>query len=110
MEVLTENDTVFVKLKDKLVFINIKDIRLIESLGNYSKIYFNNNSATVLKSLNYLEERLDNIVFFRANKQYIINIKLVNKIEIEKGGVFAYMCRGGKIPISRRQFVKLRKF
>jgi len=108
MEVLNENCTVYVEYRGNCVFIKIKDISIIESQGNYSKIYFNNDSITVHKSLKYLEEKLGKNIFFRANKKYIINKNMVYSIDAEEGGTFFYMKIGAKIKVSRRQLVKLK--
>lgn len=108
MEVLNENCTVYVEYRGKCVFIKIKDISIIESQGNYSKIYFNDDSITVYKSLKYLEEKLGKNIFFRANKKYIINKNMVCGIDSEEKSAFFYMKNGVKIKVSRRQLVKLR--
>jgi len=71
---LTELDQVFVKDGERCWFVKLADIRLFESVGNYAKVYFSTNKPLILKSLNALEERLDARVFFRANRQHIINL------------------------------------
>ena len=64
---LTENDQVFVKDGERCWFVKLSDIRLFESVGNYAKVFFGTNKPLILKSLNALEERLDEKIFFRAN-------------------------------------------
>ncbi|MCX8473845.1 MAG: response regulator, partial [Sediminibacterium sp.] len=56
---LNENDQVFVKDGERCWFVKLSDIRLFESVGNYSKVYFGNVNPLILKSLNYLEERIN---------------------------------------------------
>ena len=78
---LNENDQVFVKDGERCWFVRLGDIRLIESVGNYAKVYFGSYKPLILKSLNALEERLDEKVFFRANRKHIVNLRMVEKVE-----------------------------
>jgi two-component system LytT family response regulator len=61
---LTEEDQVFVKDGERCWFVKLHEIRLFESVGNYAKVFFGNNKPLILKSLNALEERLDERTFF----------------------------------------------
>lgn len=78
---LSESDQVFVKDGERCWFVKLADIRLFESVGNYAKVYFDTNKPLILKSLNALEDRLDERVFFRANRKHIINLHWIEKIE-----------------------------
>jgi two-component system LytT family response regulator len=66
--ILGEHDQVFVKDGERCWFVKLSEIRLFESVGNYAKVFFGNNKPLILKSLNALEERLDEKYFFRANR------------------------------------------
>ncbi|WP_368733441.1 LytTR family transcriptional regulator DNA-binding domain-containing protein, partial [Proteus mirabilis] len=50
--------------------MKLGEIRLFESVGNYAKVFFGTNKPLILKSLNALEERLDDRMFFRANRKH----------------------------------------
>jgi two-component system LytT family response regulator len=80
--VLSENDQVFVKDGEKCWFVRLGNVRLFESMGNYVRLYFDDQKPLVLKSLNALEERLDPKVFFRANRKHIINLKYIQKLSL----------------------------
>lgn len=106
---LGENDQVFVKDGEKCWFVELKTIRLFESEGNYVRVYFENNKPLILKSLNNLDKKLSDKVFFRANRKHIINLKWIEKIETWfNGGLLVILKDGKKIEISRRQAVKLK--
>ncbi|MGO8055733.1 LytR/AlgR family response regulator transcription factor, partial [Rhizobium leguminosarum] len=79
--ILYEHDQVFVKDGERCWFVKLNEIRLFESVGNYAKVYFASNKPLILKSLNALEERLDEKMFFRANRKHIVNLRLIDKIE-----------------------------
>ncbi len=107
---LTENDQVFVKDGERCWFVKLGEIRLFESVGNYAKVYFANNKPLILKSLNALEERLDERMFFRANRKHIINLRWIEKIEpYFNGGLLVDLKGGEKIEVSRRQTVKFKE-
>lgn len=109
-QVLHENDQVFVKDGERCWFVKLSDVRLFESVGNYAKIFFGNNKPLILKSLNALEERLDEKVFFRANRKHIINLRMIEKIEpYFNGGLLLDLTGGEKIEVSRRQAVKFKE-
>lgn len=107
---LNENDQVFVKDGERCWFVKLSDIRLFESVGNYSKVYFGNVNPLILKSLNYLEERINPKLFFRVNRKYMINLKMIKKIETNFNiGLLVEMDDGFKVEISRRQTVKFKE-
>ncbi len=108
--ILTENDQVFVKDGERCWFVKLSDIRLFESVGNYAKVFFGNNKPLILKSLNALEERLDEKTFFRANRKHIVNLRMIEKIEpYFNGGLLLELKGGEKIEVSRRQTVKFKE-
>jgi two-component system, LytTR family, response regulator len=108
--VLTEDDQVFVKDGERCWFVKLNEIRLFESVGNYAKVYFSTNKPLILKSLNSLEERLEEKTFFRANRKHIINMRWIEKIEpYFNGGLLVELRGGEKIEVSRRQTVKFKE-
>ena len=107
---LTEEDQVFVKDGERCWFVKLNEIRLFESVGNYAKVFFGPNKPLILKSLNSLEERLDDKAFFRANRKHIINMRWIEKIEpYFNGGLLLELKGGEKIEVSRRQTVKFKE-
>lgn len=107
---LTENDQVFVKDGERCWFVKLGEIRLFESAGNYTKVFFGDNKPLILKSLNSLEERLDEKSFFRANRKHIINLRMIEKVEpYFNGGLLLDIKGGDKIEVSRRQSVKFKE-
>ncbi|HEU4606867.1 MAG TPA: LytTR family transcriptional regulator DNA-binding domain-containing protein [Chitinophagaceae bacterium] len=108
--ILGERDQVFVKDGERCWFVQLTDIRLFESVGNYAKVYFGPNKPLILKSLNALEERLDEKTFFRANRKHIVNLRMIDKIEpYFNGGLLLELKGGEKIEVSRRQTVKFKE-
>lgn len=109
--ILSENDQVFVKDGEKCWFVRLGNVRLFESMGNYVRLYFDDQKPLVLKSLNALEDRLDSKIFFRANRKHIINLKYIQKIEPWFSGGLQVTLKesGDKIEISRRQAIRFKE-
>lgn len=109
MDILSEQDKVLIKDGDKVWFISVNDIRYFESEGNYVKVRFENFKPLILRSLNSLEERMDEKLFFRANRKYLINLNHIVNIESWfNGGLQIELSCGTKIEISRRQTIKFK--
>lgn len=102
-------DQVFVKDGDRCWFVSLANIRLFESDGNYIKVYFDTNRPMIHKSLNALDEKLDERAFFRASRKHIVNLSWVEGIEPWFNGGLMVKLRGGdKVEVSRRQAAKFK--
>lgn len=102
-------DQVFVKDGERCWFVNLANIRFFESDGNYIKVYFDANRPMIHKSLNALDDRLDERAFFRASRKHIINLSWVDAIEPWFNGGLMVKLRGGdKVEVSRRQAAKFK--
>lgn len=107
---LTISDRVFIKDGEKCYFVQLADVRMLESDGNYVKVYFNNSRPLILRSLNSFEDRLDPEHFFRANRKFIINLNWVDKVENWfNGGLQVELRSGDKVEISRRQAIRFKE-
>jgi two-component system, LytTR family, response regulator len=107
---LVETDQVFIRDGEKCWFVKLTDIRMIESAGNYAKIHFDKFQPLIHKTLNALDERLSPALFFRANRQQIINLQYIEKIEpFFNAGFLIYLKDGSKVEVSRRQAVKFKE-
>jgi len=112
---LTTSDKVFIKDGEKCFFVALSEVRMLESDGNYVKVYFGKSRPLILRSLNSFESRLDPEHFFRANRKFIINLDWIESIENWfNGGLRVELksaAEGKKetIDISRRQAIRFRE-
>ncbi|MDA1269328.1 MAG: response regulator [Bacteroidetes bacterium] len=107
---LSLEDQVFVKDGDRCWFVRLSNVRLFESDGNYIKVYFDNFKPMIHKSLNALDERLDEKSFFRASRKHIINLGWVEAIEPWfNGGLVVTLKGGDRIEVSRRQAARFKE-
>ena len=110
VEILTPEDQFFVKDGERCWFVKLEEVRLFESEGNYVRIFFKEFKPLILRTLNYLDERLDPKTFFRASRKHIVNLKWIDSIEPWlNGGLLVKLKGGQKVEVSRRQSVKFKE-
>jgi two-component system LytT family response regulator len=101
---LSLEDKVFVREGERCWFVPVKNIRLLESEGNYTRLHFDDQKPQLFRSLTAMEERLDARNFFRANRKQVINLAWVEGIEPWfSGGLLVKLKGGAKVELSRRQ-------
>ena len=107
---LSPEDKVFVREGDRCWFVPVKNIRLLESEGNYTRLHFDEQKPQLFRSLTAMEERLDARHFFRANRKQVINLAWVDGIEPWFSGGLLVKLKGGlKVELSRRQAQEFRE-
>ena len=98
-------------IKDGLTcyFVGLNEIYLIESLDNYSRLYFGERKAMLKRSLSKWEELLDAALFFRINRTQIINIQYIREVHSTENGRLKISLQTGEwLEVSSRQSVKFR--
>lgn len=108
-EKILADDYVYIKDVEKCWFIKSREIRLIESDGNYVRIYFGNQKPILLRSMNSLEEKLDPKIFFRASRKHIINFEFIESVfPWYNNGLLAKLKDGSEVEFSRRQAIRFK--
>ena len=101
---LQPHDQVFVKEGERCWFVKLADIRLFEISGSSTRVYFEQHQPLIPRSLQQLEARLDPKVFFRANRQQIINLHWIAGIEPWFSNTLKISLRHGPdVEVSRSQ-------
>lgn len=109
-QVKSRNDQIFVRDGEHCHFIRLNDLRLITVEGNYLRLHFLNTKALLARSMSYIEDKLDPQVFFRANRQQIINMDYVANIEPWlNDGLLIKLRDGTEVEVSRRQAKELKQ-
>ncbi|MGB3586354.1 MAG: LytTR family DNA-binding domain-containing protein [Tunicatimonas sp.] len=104
------DDKVFVRDGERCWFVPLRDIRLFESVGNYVRIYFDEHSPLIQKSLSALEVVLDESIFYRVNRQQMINLTYVQSIDTWFSDTLKVTLQTGEeVEVSRRQSARLKK-
>lgn len=76
-----EKDYFFVKANGKLVKINYADIRYIEGMKDYLKIYCSNQAIVTHQTMKGMEEQLPSSLFLRVHKSYIVALNAIKSID-----------------------------
>jgi two-component system LytT family response regulator len=106
----TRLDQVFVRDGERCWIVRVADIFLLESEGNYTRVFFGKERPLVPRSLTALEERLDPSVFFRAGRRHIVNLRWIQRVETSVAGNLEVTLQSGhSIEMSRRQSARLRE-
>ena len=106
----TRLDQVFVRDGERCWILRLEDVFLMESEGNYTRLYFGSEKPLIRRSLSALEQQLDPTRFFRANRRQIVNLRSVERTVAGVGGALVVTLRGGlEVEISRRAAARLRE-
>jgi two-component system, LytTR family, response regulator len=102
--VLSENHRVFVAEGDRCWLVRLGEIRLFEAAGNSTRVFFGNEKPLINRALSDLLPKLDERVFFQANRRQIVNVKAVRSIQAWFGGRLMAQLEGGhEVTLSRRR-------
>ena len=107
--VLDIDSRMFIRDNGRFHLVDLRSIRYIESCKNYARLHFGEHRAFIKRPLSALEKRLPVKYFFRANRQYIVNLEAVSGVE-EKGraGCCLVFDDGKRVELSRRNRARLR--
>jgi two-component system LytT family response regulator len=94
----------FVRDGERCWLVSLREVPLIESEGNFARLFLPGAQPLLARSLQYLEARLDPRVFFRASRRHIINLEQVERIAQGLDGRLIVELRSGlHVEMSRRQ-------
>jgi two-component system, LytTR family, response regulator LytT len=82
-EIEANNEFLFLKSEYKIRRINFNEIKYIEGLKDYVKVYLQNEEKPVLSinSLKSLEAKLPETKFMRVHRSFIVNLDKIETIE-----------------------------
>ncbi|WMW82362.1 response regulator [Undibacterium cyanobacteriorum] len=109
-QVLEPNSKIFIKDGNHCHLISVTEIDYIESCKNYVQVFFKGQRAYLKKSISSVEERLPCALFFRANRQHLINLQAIVGIEESmQQGYIVTLKTGVRLEISRRNAQNLKE-
>lgn len=107
---LGADDQVFLREGERCWFVALREISKIVVDGNYARVWFRGECALLARSLSALEARLDPALFFRANRNTLVNLRAVQAIDLAVNDGFELELKdGSRIEVSRRQSRELRE-
>jgi two-component system LytT family response regulator len=109
-KIKTRDDQIFIRDGEHCHFVRLHELRLLSVEGNYLRLFFRDTKALLNRSLNYIEERFDSSLFFRANRQQMVNMDYIARIEPWiNDGLLLVLKDGTEVEVSRRQARELKQ-
>jgi two-component system LytT family response regulator len=99
---------IVLKTNGEIKILNTHLISHIEAFDDYVKIYYEESTYLKKKTLNYYEQVLDQSLFIRVHRSFLLNISYLNKIEpYEKNSFIGMLNNGYKINVSKAGYSKI---
>lgn len=79
---IDDDDAIFLKSEYKIIRINVDEIRYVEAMSEYLKIYTDHRPKPIvaLLSMKKMEERLPASTFMRIHRSYIVNLHKIAEL------------------------------
>ncbi len=74
------SEKIFVKEKNEMIALQVKDILYAEAFDNYAKVFTDKQSYIVSHTLKHVEDNLSSKSFLRVHRSYLINFEKVTSI------------------------------
>ncbi len=105
----SQSQRIVVKNGSKIKIIPVQDVFYLEAADDYVKIHTAEGYFLKNKTMNHFELALDPQHFVRSHRSYIVNVQQITRIDpYEKDNHIAILRSGGRVPVSRSGYVKLR--
>jgi len=105
----SRDDHLLVRDGARYWLVRVREIKLLEVIGNSTRLHVGTDSPIAARTLRHFEELLDPSLFFRANRGQIVNIDWIQSLAMDVDDSFIAKLRDGtEVEISRRQARVLR--
>ena len=107
--VRTPSPRVAIKVKGKILFVDLGEVVAVQAEGNYVLLHRNASSYMLRESISALEKKLEPYGFIRIHRSHIVNLERVAKIEAyTKDSKIAVLRDGTQLPVSRAGYARLK--
>lgn len=104
-----ESNRIVVKEGPNIRILPVSDVVYLEAYDDYVKIFTPKEMFLKKKTMSFYEQTLDNSMFIRVHRSYIIQLAQITRIEpLEKDTHVALLKTGARIPLSKTGYVKLK--
>jgi two-component system LytT family response regulator len=104
-----QSQRIVVKNGSKIKIIPVQDVFYLEAADDYVKVHTQEGSFLKNKTMSHFEKTLDPNQFVRSHRSFIVNIQQITRIDpYEKENHIAILRTGGRVPVSKNGYVKLR--
>ncbi len=74
-------DVIFVKNRSRLIRVKHEDLLFVEALKDYVVVHTREESFTIHSTMKDVERKLDDRVFVRVHRSYIVNLQAIESIK-----------------------------
>jgi two-component system, LytTR family, response regulator len=104
-----QNHRIVIKDGAKIKIIPVQDVFYLEAADDYVKVHTKDGYFLKNKTMSHFEQALDQQLFVRSHRSYIVNIQQITRIDpYEKDNHVAVLKSGAKVPVSRSGYGKLK--
>jgi two-component system LytT family response regulator len=105
----SQSERIVVKTAGKIKIIPVSEIQYLEAADDYVKIITADGSFLKNKTMGFFENTLAPDQFVRTHRSYIVNVQEITRIDpYEKENHLAILRSGGRIPVSKSGYSKLK--
>jgi len=87
---------VAIKVKGKILFINLSNVVAVQAEGNYVSLQRNGSSYLLRESISAVAEKLEPQGFIRIHRSILVNTSFVEEIRPYSTGEYGLRVTGGK--------------
>jgi two-component system LytT family response regulator len=87
---------VAIKVKGKILFLNLGDVVAVQAEGNYVSLQQNSSSYLLRESISAVAEKLEPHGFIRIHRSVLVNTSFVEEIRPGSTGEYGLRVKGGK--------------
>lgn len=107
---LDADSQVFLRDGERVWLVMVKDIEMLETCGNYTKLFFPGGPALIRRPLKEFSVRLNEKIFFRINRERVINIRKIVEVRASPRGHLVLEMPNNQIyEMSRHQTTEFQK-
>jgi len=107
---LDSDSQVFLRDGEKVWLVTVRDIEMLETCGNYTKLFFPGGPALIRRPLKEFAGRLKEKIFFRINRERVINIRKIVEVRASpRGHLVLQMPNGETYEMSRHQTAEFQR-
>ncbi len=100
----------FIKEGENCFLVKLADVQQFQSVGNYTRVFFNGVNPMTYRSLAQVEAKLPEDSFFRANRSHIVNLNWVRNLQQGISGAFELTLENGNVvELSQRKSTEFKK-
>jgi DNA-binding LytR/AlgR family response regulator len=93
---MPQSPRVAIKVKGKILFINLGDVVAVQAEGNYVSFQRNASSHLLRGSISVVAERLEPYGFIRIHRSVLVNTSFVEEIRPYSTGEYGLLVKSGK--------------